>query len=424
MKRFITKFRAERLREFFLLVLFAAIPFSIAGDDFAIIGLYLVTGYLFLQRRETWERQPISAGMLILILGAILSSIFSNEPLASFSEFRIFWRYGLPFLIFYALRNRNLDRYLGLTAVVSVLIAIYALIQSQTGLDLFRSDRLQTEYRALEGVWYAVGIFSHHLTYGGVSLLLFALFASQVMNRDRRLRSRLLYAVGASLNLAAVVVCMGRSVWLGAIAAIGCLTLFFLGWKRSLTLLAVSVIGLSIFGVYQFHQDGSFFRQTAMGRRIASAVSVEKNQDRIFMWQTGIETIRDHPILGLGPNQRERMQPYYQRIVEQYRHEFQHPPRVGVHNIYLQNWIDFGLLGFLGHLIWWLGLLGMIALRLRRYPGRTTENTFLIGCLAGLVGIMVAGFFENNVRDGEVQTTIFVVMGIALVLLKKDKATT
>jgi O-antigen ligase len=419
MKPIIRYLNAERFREFFLIVLFASIPFSIAGDDFAIIGLYLVTFYLFVRKRETKENQPILAGILILILGATVSSLFSDDPLASFQYFRNFWRFGLPFLIFYALRHRNFNRYLRITAVISGLIGVYAIVQFQTGLDVLRFQGLRTEYRALEGIWYAVGLFSHHLTYGGVSLLLFALFAPNITNREHTMRLRGLYAFGAVFNLAAVAVCMGRSIWLGGIMAIGCLVLFFLGIKRSLLLIAVTGLGLAVFIGHEISRDGAFFKQNAVGRRIASAVSVEANRDRLFMWQAGVDAIRDHRFLGLGPNQPERLQPYYDRIAEQHRHEFQHSARVGVHNIYLQNWLDFGLIGLLGHLLWWFALLAAIGRHLWRYPERHSDNRYLIGCLAGLAGIMTAGFFENNIRDGEVQTTIFVVMGLALILLKK-----
>jgi O-antigen ligase len=415
---------AERFREFFLIVLFAAIPFSIAGNDFAIIGLYLVTIYLLAKKRETWENQPILIGILVLILGAVVSSLFSGNPLVSFSYFRSFWRFGLPFLVFFALYRRNLDRYLQITAIISGLIGIYSIVQFQTGLDILRSKGLQEEYRALEGIWYAVGLFSHHLTYGGVSLLLFSLFTPNIANRELPLRKRGIYAFGAVFNLTAMAICMGRSIWLGGITAIGLLVLFFLGVKRSLLLIAVTVLGLSIFIGHEISRDGAFFKHNAVGRRIASAVSAEQNRDRLLMWQAGIDAIRDHPLLGLGPNQHERLQPYYDRIAEAHQHEYQHSARVGVHNIYLQNWIDFGLIGLSGHLIWWLGLLIAIARQLWRHPERVHDNRYLIGCLAGLAGIMTAGMFENNIRDGEVQTTIFVVMGIALVLLKRTRTET
>jgi len=45
----------------------------------------------------------------------------------------------------------------------------------------------------------------------------------------------------------------------------------------------------------------------------------------------------------------------------------------------------------------------------------------LIGTLAGMGGSMVAGIFENNFRDGEAQSTIFVLMGLAIALTVKLK---
>ncbi len=45
----------------------------------------------------------------------------------------------------------------------------------------------------------------------------------------------------------------------------------------------------------------------------------------------------------------------------------------------------------------------------------------LWGGIMGIIGSMAAGFFENNFRDGEVQTTIFVLMGMGLTLLHKRK---
>jgi hypothetical protein len=45
----------------------------------------------------------------------------------------------------------------------------------------------------------------------------------------------------------------------------------------------------------------------------------------------------------------------------------------------------------------------------------------LAGLFAGFIGIMAAGFFENNFRDGEVQTAILTAMGIALALIHKKR---
>ena len=169
-----TSNRAEQIRGFFLAILFISIPFSIAGGDFAITGLYLVTLYLFVKKQEHWQKTPILTGILVLLAGAIISSLFSEDLLNSFSYFKSFWRFGLPFLVLFALRDRPIKRYLLVLAIISSLIATYAIVQFFTGLDVLRGEDLQKQYRPLLGVWFAVGVFSHHLTYGGVSLLVFA----------------------------------------------------------------------------------------------------------------------------------------------------------------------------------------------------------------------------------------------------------
>ncbi|MFH2129228.1 MAG: O-antigen ligase family protein [bacterium] len=416
----IGKITSEDFRSFFLLVLFIAIPFSIAGDDFAIIGLYLVTLYRLIKKQEQWTGAPIIYGMGLMLLGALISSLLSGNVLQSLAYFRNFWRLGLPFLIFFAFRSRPCDRYLNILAVVSSLIAIYAVVQYFTGLDVLRSKAMQAEFRPQEGVWYAVGVFSHHLTYGGVSLMLFTLFLPNIFSQGGSSRRRLLHAGAALCNLAAIVVSMGRSVWLGALTAVGVMVLTFLGLKRSLIVIALLMVLAGGFWTFQSSRENTFLESTALGKRIKS-ISVESNSDRILMWRAAVQVIRDHPILGLGPNRRNVMEPYYRRIARQENHQFQHPPSVGSHNIYLQNWIDFGLLGLLGYLVWWGTLLVQILLTLRQGSIRMQTNAQLSGFLAGLAGVMVAGVFENNFRDGEVQTAILLVMGLSLVLLDRHR---
>ena len=50
------------------------------------------------------------------------------------------------------------------------------------------------------------------------------------------------------------------------------------------------------------------------------------------------------------------------------------------------------------------------------------ELSILIGIVAGLCGSMLAGIFENNFFDSEVQITILFCFGLALALIKKVKS--
>jgi len=410
----------EKIRSFFLAILFLSLPFSVAGDDFAITGLYLVTFYLLFTKKDKWENKPLLYAMGLFLFGAILSSLFSGDILNSFAYFRSFWRFGLPFLIFLSFKKRDYLPYLRMVIVVSSLIGIYSVFQSFTGIDIFRSETMQKGYVSNQGVWNAVGLFSHHLTYGGVSLLLFGLFAPNCFNRQFSKVDRILFTVGSLLNLAAVVVCMGRSIWLGTLVTIIFIVSFLLGWRKSVLVLGVGLV--IVVGLFSMSGEKyqSMLNSSVRGRRITSILSTQQNQDRLMMWKSAIDMIKDQPIIGLGPNSGERMLPYYQQVAKKHNHKFQHQPGVGVHNIYLQNWLNFGLLGILGYFSIWLVLMVEGVKNIwRKSISYSKENSLILGIMAGMAGSMTAGVFENNFRDGEVQAVIFVIMGLVMVFIDR-----
>jgi hypothetical protein len=50
------------------------------------------------------------------------------------------------------------------------------------------------------------------------------------------------------------------------------------------------------------------------------------------------------------------------------------------------------------------------------------SNCILWGALAGIGGFMAAGFFENNFRDGEVQTSVLLLVSLALSDIQKQRS--
>ncbi len=421
MDNILKKVSAEQIRGFFLNLLFLFIPFSIAGDDFSIIGLYLVTIYLFVKKEEKWEKTHMIYGVGLMIFGAILSSVLSDKPWVSFSYFRNFWRFALPFFVFLALKKRDHFRYLRILLIISSIVGVYAIVQRYTGIDLFRSEALKAQlHKTWQGVWFSVGFFSHHLTYGGVTLILFSLFTPLVFDRLGSWKQRLFFAVGALCNFFGAVFSMGRSIWLGLGAAIGIIFLLHLNLKRFIIFAVAILVGAGSF-VYLKKTSPTFLDKTAIGVRMKS-ISLADNKDRLMMWKAAWNMIKDHPVTGLGPYRSDKMQVYYTEIAKKEKQTFQHHSKVGVHNIYLQNWVDFGLIGIVGYLLWWAILMGSIFVTIKNGSSTTFgEDSLLIGLLAGFIGIMVAGFFENNFRDGEVQTAIFTTMGLALALVYKKR---
>jgi O-antigen ligase len=419
--RYLGRFSASQLQTFFLYLLFFSLSFSIAGDDFAIIGIYFTTLYLFWKKEIIWEKTPLQIWFGVMIMGFILSGLLSTSPLLSLQYASRLWRLPLPFLLYFSLKDRPLSPYLKTLGVSALIVGIYAVVQFFTGLDIFRSETLQNQYVPHNGRWNAVGIFSHHLTFGGVFLFICTLNTPPIFCRQLKFSTRIFHFVLSVVSLLAVIFSLGRSSWLGLISAFSIFAFFLLN-KKILSLLFLTIfILLSFFFLTDSDLKRNFFQETSLGKRMAS-ISLSSNQDRLMMWQASLDIIQDNPILGLGARRGEEMVPYYQKIAKQYNHQFQHHPKVGVHNIYLQTWIDFGILGLIGYLGIWFSLLGSISKRLLSASMQESSNNFLLlGLLGGFVGSMVAGFFENNFRDGEVQSIILTCMGLALILIKKGK---
>ena len=140
------------------------------------------------------------------------------------------------------------------------------------------------------------------------------------------------------------------------------------------------------------------------------------------MWETGISAIKDHFWLGIGYNNDAFVMPEYRkRISENSGRRFFNKASTGVHNIFLQTWVNYGVFGMLGY----LGILAIFFLQttkaILRTSNFTLENSILWAGISGVCGFMVAGLFENNFRDGEVQAMLLILMGLCFNQIEKLK---
>ncbi|MBU3915366.1 hypothetical protein KKA14_07510, partial [bacterium] len=114
--------------------------------------------------------------MLILLAGYVISTIFADDSLESLRYLRKFWKFGLPFIVFLALRNQSEKRYLKILMYMAGLICLYGIVQYFTGIDVLRTGKFEQNLYKISNSWHAIGNFSHHLTYGGVFLIIFPVY--------------------------------------------------------------------------------------------------------------------------------------------------------------------------------------------------------------------------------------------------------
>jgi O-antigen ligase len=394
------------------------------------VAVYLVR---LLRGEVRLSRLPLDGPILAFAVWTLLSASFSLDPLASHESAKKL----VLFAVFYVAvdvmrRPEERERVLDAAVLGGVALAAGALLQYQ----FLGFDTLQHRPRSFLG---------HYMTASGLVMAVLVLAAARLVFRRRpaaptradlaaagvlaaalaaltllkasgalalegeRVFVAGLVAAGAALVLgrgrwptpatssllcltavplcaAALLVSRTRNAWLGAVAGLAAVAV--LRAPRLLWALAGAVVALGL------------LRPSLVAERLT--VMDASSKDRWFMWQAGIDMIRDKPVFGQGPRMVEVVYPRYRWP------EAPNPLTPHLHNNALQIAAESGLPA----LAWWLWLVSAImgdALReLRRRAARAARGA-AGAAFALLCATMVAGLFEYNFGDSEILMLLLVV---------------
>jgi O-antigen ligase len=129
------------------------------------------------------------------------------------------------------------------------------------------------------------------------------------------------------------------------------------------------------------------------------------NRDRIAMARAGVRIVRDSPILGLGP---DMVQPYYPLYRDPDAPRWTVPH---LHNNVLQIAAANGLFAAAAYLAI-LGLFFARVVLLLRRETRPDRAALWAGALLAGAALAVAGLFEYNFGDTEVEMSTLLVLAV------------
>jgi O-antigen ligase len=301
-----------------------------------------------------------------------------------------------------------LRRLLRILFVPAAAVALYAVFQHFTGLDILRPGRpLESLEFGGSLVFFPRGAFSHYQTFSNVFYLLFCVGLSMTFYhpspRERRGWALVTLPIGTALVLSYT-----RGVWIAAFCALIFVTLFLERRVWRLVAAAAAVTGLSL-----------LLTVPGISSRAQTMVDVEGNVERLLLWETTWNMIGDYPLLGVGVGS-------YQRVQSDYLREEVPIPmtRTHSHNNLLQVTVERGVLGlFLFLWLWYV----VVSEGFRRLWNLRKKRDFsfalVLGCLTGALGFFLDGMFQNNFGDTEVNIFLWVMVGMMLSAGRAGKVT-
>jgi O-antigen ligase len=310
------------------------------------------------------------------------------------------WIIFLYLLTFVLVRSRLTEDIIPWISVPVGAAGIYTIVLSLIAFDPIKGETLDAVVEG--GLARSGGLYSHAMTlahcYGLILCWFFGLSLIYLRYRDRKAGWLLFALIFLGLG---VLVTFTRGMW-GAVALAFLIMTFIFSRRLGVLFLFLGV--LSFGAMYEFWP--SF-----QGRMDQSFSSTGYDSERVWIWKANWAIFRDHPILGVGYAENEKLMPeYFQKIGAPSDTLVSH-----AHNQYLHFLAGTGALGLLMYLL----VLGLfLRLSFKTWREIPTKNIFHKGLNLGLIGAQFAmifgGLTEANFEHAKVKYVL--VMTWAMVL--------
>jgi putative inorganic carbon (hco3(-)) transporter len=333
-------------------------------------------------------RLPLLLPIATFYLVSILVSVTAVDPYLSFNNLRNAFVPVFFFLLVNHIGGEGQATTFGHVLIAAAtLMAVYGLMQSMARGPSFRVH----------------GTMSIYMTFAGILMLVGLVVLAQVLFT---VRSRLTYGLVFSLVLltASLVMTHTRGAWMGFAAGI----VMILGFRQRRLFLALPVVAVAIF----------LAAPEAVRGRISSIVDPQDvtARERLYMWGSGLQILRDHPWTGVGMEGIKRVYPTYKHpnaVRDQRGHLHSNPIQVAA---------ERGIIGLLCWIWIWLAFYRQTWKIFRSLgPDDRLAMALVVGSLASVTGFHVAGLFEYTFGDAEVLMLVYFLMALPYVVREGDR---
>jgi O-antigen ligase len=371
----------------------------------AALGLAILWG-LYEHRRLRWDWKrtaPLLVPLGLYVIFFLVSILASLDPAASFDDLvDVLTLSTLVMAVLWVRGEDQVRRLVDWLVAMTAVLGVYGIVQY-----------LVTDYGPLHQ--RIPGPFSHYMTYSGVLLVGDFLLLGRLLagaGRPAAAASRPAYrrpwswAALAIINTA-LLLTLTRGAWVAA-----GVTVTVALWIRVRRWFAAYVAAALVAGMLLLAVAPASW--TERMRSIAD-LSDGSNYDRLCMAQAAFYMIGERPLFGIGPAMVFARYPIYRHPTAP-RYTVKH-----LHNTFLHLAAERGLLS-LGAYLWLMAAgLGLALRGFRREGGdRGGRADLYLGVILALVGFNLAGLFEANWRDTEVQRLVLFVLAVPCCLQADD----
>lgn len=390
-----------------LIMVLWIIPFSHWDNAYNLLAYALVLALFYLRgMREEEARLDVRAAGFYptLLFGGICLAVVQSAYPALSTRFLMYHFVCLLCVLVTISAVRcaeDLKRLVSSAAFAVAVMSLYGAYQRIRGVRVNKSYVDATVNEGMPG--RVQSIFDNPNTFAEVLILLLPLILALIITSKHWLPK--LVACGVFvLGVAALGMTYSRASWVGIAFA---MVVFVFLWKPALIPAFIALCMLCI----------PLLPSTIWNRILTiTNTSDSSTASRIPLYQAALATIKKSPISGAGLGTAA-----VQRYISDHNLYHAPAPFVHAHNIYLEVWIEAGILGIVGFISAMLWNIKNAA-RAVRHSENSTARTVAAASAASLSGAMACGLADYLWNYPRVMSIFWFVFAIAIASMKLCRA--
>jgi putative inorganic carbon (HCO3(-)) transporter len=361
------------------------------AEIFLLIGLALWIADVVLNKPSLKQQfsSPITLPLAVFLAIHLLAALFGIDILNSLKNFRQVYIILMFFLAMnYAGGEKEIRKILDAFIAGAVVVGLWAIAMT-----------IKNRYIGHNLDFRASSFSGNHMHAGGMLMMAFIISAGAFFEKYRGREGGMIksapYLLAYLIISAGLVFTYTRGSWLGALLGLFVLVSFA---SRRLVVI-ILLVAASLMLVFR---ETSFMQRAFSSFKPAPGTSAA---ERVSMWKSGLQIIRDHPLLGIGTANVEKIYPKYRQP------EAMEPNAGHLHNNLIQVAVIDGLPG-LGAFLWifaafWASMIKTLMKNKKDYPQYVLLLAFCVN-----IAFFVNGFFEYNLFSTQVAIMFWFLMGI------------
>lgn len=359
-----------------------------------------------------WARVPLRLPRLwiplfLFVLLTLASAVASGQGAASLPQLKKFYVYTiLVLLVSLAPPLAEIRRLILAMGILGALSALWSFVEFVQRYEAAQAaGRRFYEHYVGDRI---SGFMSHWMTFSGQEMGVVLLLLAMLLFSARRGQLRWAW-LPLALCAAGLTLSFTRSMWMGGATG----GLFLLWNYRKWTVALAPLAGVALLAANPF----------AIRERALSAFEphgdLDSNRHREITRLAGMEMMKAHPLLGVGP---EQVGPQFERYLPESVQRPLPPGYYGhLHNLYIHYGAERGIPAALAYL-WFLGQMLLDFARGLRRGAEGESRMVLLGATAVLIAVLTSAWWEVNLGDSEVLTFFLAVMGCGYAALPPPEA--